>query len=899
MIRKLFFLFLCLFLFTGFHVTIAQKKQERHIRRLETEADQLYQSKLWSEALDLYLHLDSLNSDNPEYQFRLGVIYYHSIDKSKSLEYFVDAVSNGKVDPNLDYYLARAYHFNLSFDSAVHYYKRALQVSDTTATISNQQRFEIEKHIQDCQLAARFIEDPLLTPIKNVGEPINSSFPEYVPLVSKDEGMMIFTSRRPNTTGRNVDMQGLFMEDIYISYKDDRDSWSEPVNDLKFNTPDHDACVGLSADGKTLILYRSDNGGDLFISSFDGKEWLESIPLYELNTPHWESSACFSADNQFIYFTSDKPGGYGGSDIYRATLNEDGEYDRIINLGPEINTRYDEDAPQIHSDGKTLFFSSKGHQGLGGYDIYSTIYDEVKGEWEKPRNIGYPINTPDDDIYFTLLANGTKGYFSSYRNDSRGEKDIYSISRPDSASTKFLMKFRLFDPYLAEKIDATITMTNTKTEESRILDESDMVNGKFVTPMEFRTDYILDIEAAGYRFKQKRINLDYRADIFEYVMNIIPKKEEVITLVDSLAYVTAMRKEETGRADRDYMVLTGQSNNSHSANDFSSSDGKNSNEDKYDSKQTAGSSASSVTGTATPEIWHTRNEIIASIKDSNPDFQIRETLKNEPGVVFLTRVDTRKKVVIPVINFNFDQFNINNEQKEALQDLVGFLNMEDNLVILIFGHTDSKGNKNYNLRLSNLRARKIKDLLVEYGAPEEIIHTRGLGDSMPVMDNNSAEGRLMNRRATLMFADLNDPKYLTSPFKEVLEPFDLEAIPREKYKSPFIIWEKLPMSIHFPKNKADKITDYSMNKLHYLADYLKKTPYTLVMCGFEDQDEKMIPGDLGWKRARLAFDYLKSEGIHEDRLIMIESSLFGDFYDVTHYNEGVLRRRVQFFLVKN
>jgi len=536
--------FLVLFLTLLFSTTLnAQKKKERQVHRLETDASQLYDSQFYGEALDAYLLLDSLSPDNPEYQFRLGMIYYHSIDKAKSLNYFLSAIRNGKTDPNLDFYLARAYHFNLDFDSAVHYYQIALNAPDSFNKFDKKERLEIEKYIQDCQLAQQYINEPVITPIVNIGAPINSPYPEYVPLVNASEDMIIFTSRRPNTTGKSVDNSGMYMEDVYISRKNRDGTWSEPDNKLKFNTPGHDACVGLSPDGSKIILYKSDNGGDLYISEINNGEWSTPKPMSDINTSHWESSASFTVDEKYIYFTSDKPGGYGGSDIYRATLMENGKYGNIENLGDVINTPFDEDAPQIHTDGKTLFFSSRGHTGLGGYDIYSSVYLEEIQSWTEPRNIGYPINTPDDDIYFTLLSNGTKGFFASYRSDSYGEKDIYMITRPGSVATKFIMKFNLYDSMINEPIEAKIKITNIQTGESIQLEPSELSNGRYHTPLDFETNYKLGIDASGYRFKEKNLLIPYRADIFEYVMNINPNKDEIISLVDSTAFLDAVQKQ--------------------------------------------------------------------------------------------------------------------------------------------------------------------------------------------------------------------------------------------------------------------------------------------------------------------------------------------------------------------
>ncbi len=692
--------------------SFSQRKLEKKIKRIETEASQLYDSRLWGEALDLYLLLDSLRPDNEEYQFRLGVIYYNSIDKAKSLKYFLDAIENGKQDPNLDFYLARAYHFNLDFNKAIQFYEKALSAPETMSRLSKSQRLEINKHIEDCKLAARYTREPLLTPIINIGEPINSSFPEYVPLLTADESMMIFTARRPNTTGKNLDQQGMFMEDVYISYRDAKGEWTEPDNDLKFNTKEHDACVGISPDGKKLILYRSENGGDLYISDFDGKKWTEPIALTAVNTSNWESSACLSADGQYLYFTSDKPGGLGGSDIYQARINENGEYTDIENLGPEINTAFDEDAPQIHSDGKTLFFSSKGHSGLGGYDIYSSMYDEEKASWEQPRNIGYPINTPDDDIYFSLLSNGAKGFFTSYRNDSYGEKDIYMITRPGSVPTKFLLKLKLIDPFSGNSIDAKVNITKTETGEIIELKENEMLQGKYVIPLDFESEYIFGIEASGYKFKEKKINIDYRADIFEYVMNIVPNREEIITLVDSVEYLDAIKKAQlTSQIYTDDQLASEQKSTDQGKNLdnlTSSPDDRNiqdSNIRTVTENQTYRSYKNVDLNNKINESRLYRNRLINSIKLSEDENWIKRIMNNESHVIFLTRLDTRNKVVIPIVNFRFDEYTVSDEYQNYLKGIADFLVDNSSTNVLIAGHTDWIGTIEYNKELSIKRAK--------------------------------------------------------------------------------------------------------------------------------------------------------------------------------------------------
>lgn len=922
----LIFLLACLFLsFPSF----GQKRLEKQIRRLEMEAGQLYESKLWGEAMDVYNLLDSLSPGNPEYQFRLGVIYYHSIDKAKCLPYFQEAVKNGKSDPNINFYLGRAYHFNLDFNRAIEYYEKALKEDEVKSTMNQEQKLEIRKHIEDCKLAAQFIQEPLLTPIENVGEPINSPYPEYVPLLTADENTMIFTARRPNTTGKGVDQQGIYMEDVYISHRKPNGEWTEPDNNLKFNTKDHDACVGLSPDGKKLILYRSDNGGDLYLSDFDGAKWSEPVPLDGINTVHWESSACFSSDGRYFYFTSDKPGGYGGADIYRAEIESDGKFGNVENLGPVINTSYDEDAPQIHSDGKTLFFSSKGHKGLGGFDIYSSVYHEETGTWETPRNIGYPINTPDDDIYFSLLSNGAKGFFASYRNDSYGEKDIYRISRPGSVPTKFLMKIKLIDPFTGESIDANITIKNTRNGNVQELDREDILQGKYVVPLDFETEYLVGIDASGYRFKEKSIYLDYRADIFEYIMNIVPNREEIITLVDSLDYVNAVKKvrmegiinpEDQDQPDSQSAVTTESavvSDTGDSAGLLPISGGqvdqKTPDQAEISATQRGYEGFNSTPGNQDQSVIRSRvmnvemklsedselrQTLLNSVRLTEDDSWIKQIMNNESHVIYLTRLDTRNKVVIPVVNFKFDDYSLNEDYAKYLQEMAGILKDNSSTSILIAGHTDWIGTNDYNLTLSVNRARSVRDQLIRSGIPSERLSIHGFGEELPLLSNETAFGRKVNRRATMMMVDIKDPKYEDTLYSDLLQLFGIELVPQTGYSSPLVVWEKLPLSIHFTEDNDDYLTDYSRKKLRELAIYLKKTPYTLIMAGFEDAKEQREEGDLGKQRSWLAYKYLRSLGIPDARMVLIDRKDLANFFDVSNLPEALLQRKVQFFLVK-
>jgi outer membrane protein OmpA-like peptidoglycan-associated protein len=256
---------------------------------------------------------------------------------------------------------------------------------------------------------------------------------------------MIFTSRREGGIGiGNVDKDLEFFEDIYISeFKDGE--WQPAQNiGTNINTEYHDASIGLSGDGKTLFLYKDENGGDIYVSNQhkDGT-WSKPEALsHNINSSYNENSVSISPDGQTLFFTSDRPGGKGGIDIYMSKLDKKGNWGKPTNMGAPINTSSDEDGPFIDYDGKTLYFSSRGLEGMGGYDIFVTEYDSAAKKWSEPVNIGYPINTPDEDIYFVKSGDQRFGYYASVKDGGAGEKDIYKVAIPDNLQNYDKLKIR-------------------------------------------------------------------------------------------------------------------------------------------------------------------------------------------------------------------------------------------------------------------------------------------------------------------------------------------------------------------------------------------------------------------------------------------------------------------------
>ncbi|MDQ3046140.1 MAG: OmpA family protein [Bacteroidota bacterium] len=386
-------------------------------------------SVFYRQALEPYLAANKFNPNNAMLNYKIGKSYLYSNYKLKSIPFLEKAVSlNPNVDPQLRFVLGKAYHLDMQWDKAIEEFK-IFQKSLLNVEEFKDLMEEVNKHIEECLTGKELVKKPIRVFVDNVGPEINSQYPDYGPVISADESVMLFTSRRPTTTGGGID-PGINepFEDIYIATKQNG-KWSVALNMGKpVNTDDHDANSGLSADGQKFLIYIGKNNGDLYEAELKGDSWSKPERMNKnINTDFHESSACYTPDGKSVYFVTDKPdGGLGDRDIYISNRDEKGKWGKAINLGPTINTQWGEEGVFIHPDGKTMYFSSQGHKTMGGYDIFKTVFEN--GQWSKPENLGYPVNTPDDDVFFVTSASGKHGYYASFNANGYGEKDIYMIT---------------------------------------------------------------------------------------------------------------------------------------------------------------------------------------------------------------------------------------------------------------------------------------------------------------------------------------------------------------------------------------------------------------------------------------------------------------------------------------
>lgn len=422
---------LLFFMFEGLYSQ--DKAQSKIISRDYSDAIYLAQNKDFEEAIKLLKKVYKKNPQSPEVNYYLGYCYLNNQQSDSAIIYLEEGLSklpdadkNSEVGVDMQYSLSKAYHFQNRPDEAIREYEKLLAILPADDAM----RQDVTRDIETCENLKEFLKKPVSLKTQNAGKIVNSKYDDNSPLISVDGNTLFFTTRRTSSYSQ-IMPDGQYSEKIFYSVRNSTtNEWSKPaiINKL-FDKEGHESCVSLSADGQELYLFRNEiDGKNLYVCYFDGTAWGEPVKLPKpINTEFNETHITLSPDKTVAYFTSDRPGGLGGLDIYEIRKLPNGEWAMARNMGPTINTPYDEETPMLHPDGKTLYFASEGHNSMGGFDNFITRQN-ADSTWRDPVNLGYPINTADDDFFFVPTVSYNQAWYASSRfKDSYGRSDLYAI----------------------------------------------------------------------------------------------------------------------------------------------------------------------------------------------------------------------------------------------------------------------------------------------------------------------------------------------------------------------------------------------------------------------------------------------------------------------------------------
>lgn len=469
------------------------------LKELE-RGDAFFSMGYWKyvDALPHYLNAYEINPNNAELNYKIGKSYLMTYDKFEAQAYLESAYAlDQNVSSDVQFLLAQAYHYNYEFEKAIVFYNSFLNSLDRRS--AKLYREDVELRIAQARNGIELMASPKPITVEALGTEVNSVYPDYCPVLLPDGSGIMFTSRRSNTTGGSTDERDYkYNEDIYAA-NGQGSSLSPAFNTgILYNSETHDATVGISSDGNTLLIYRGDNGGDLYYMHQEAGQWGALTRMDKnINTEGKESSACLTQDGSRLYFTSDRSGGYGGMDIWYSDIQQDGTWGVARNLGPVINSPQDEESVNLSADGLTLYFSSKGHSSMGGYDVFSSLYED--NEWTRPANLGYPLNTPDDDVFFTVSNDESYGYFSSERIDGEGSQDIYLARLRPEPNRILMLRGMVVDNVYHETIDlASVSIVDEEGVEVAYYENLGLGTSMFSLNLDPSKSYYIHAVAPGF-----------------------------------------------------------------------------------------------------------------------------------------------------------------------------------------------------------------------------------------------------------------------------------------------------------------------------------------------------------------------------------------------------------------
>lgn len=541
---KVLFLVLAVFLscFSGFG---------QSVERIARNANAFFEDNQFEDALPLYLQIKDQEIPShiltkEDLNFRIGICYVNDeTRKYEAIPYFENYTKLTRKDSSYEahYLLGQMYQDKYRFDEAIEQYRIFKSFVDKDSVSDRQTIYLVNEilktRVENCNYGKLVYSSPRNIIIENLGQPINSRYSEYAPVITPDETKLVFTRRSPEGKSKKVSPDGDYYEDVFISdilegsvmQKQEADSvragfisylnqfrFSDPVPVENINTTSYDGAVQFSYTSDKLFVYRKNN---VWISSFENGNWQKPVLIDDLanvlNPGMFEPSVSIAMDGSAIYFSSNRPGGFGGLDIY-VSRKIDGKWSSPVNLGSAVNTAADEDSPYIDPDNKTLYFSSKGHSSMGGYDVYKTRLEN--GAFMEIENMGYPVNSPGDDIFFMMTPRYNRGYYASNKSGGLGKMDIYRLTFADERRTFAEIKGLVLKGDKLVPARSVIKLSEAGAQNPAISVTSDSITGNYLLLAGHNKKYIMDVSTEGFVPYKKEIQVPAREDFFQYYQEI-------------------------------------------------------------------------------------------------------------------------------------------------------------------------------------------------------------------------------------------------------------------------------------------------------------------------------------------------------------------------------------------
>ncbi len=729
MTAKKSFVLICFTFFSGI-CSYSQSDKD-----LVAVAQETYKYGDKTDALEQFKKAADLNPQNVKALFMTGKVALETINKRIAFKYLHQVYAlDSTYDEELLYFLGKASHINERFDLATDYYLKYKNLITKNGKRRSDPYLvnELDNKIAQCAYAKQMMQKPISVEIISLGSAINSVYPDYAPVVSSDEKMLIFTSRRKGGTSNDKDFNNEYFEDIYVSFNVDG-VWSKAENlGPPVNTKKHEGALHLSADGQELVIYKPLKMGDFFATKHLGNnKWSTPEPVFKkLNSDVSETSIAIPASGEFVIFSSNRGGGIGDFDLYMSRKGPGGEWSMPKNLGPIINTEFDEDAPHISADGRTLYFSSRGHLGLGGYDVFKSTYDPVTDTWTEPENLGYPVNTVDDDVYYIPVGDGSKAYYTSVRDNGTGDKDIFLVSyiKEDAPTTPTeLIAQNTTTPETSKPESSTDTeikeneITTPSTLKAGQTEKRNNTNDEINIPSTLEASSTDKWSASKDEVNQKTtLNNTAKENSSQEGATSETKKFRVKVLGIEAEGINApvVKLQNTSTGTVLNLVSTG---------------------DGYHEVEVKGKQNTPYRLSVEQEGYVFASKNVDLSQSSGKDI-IEETFRLNP-------VEKGLVTVMRNIYFDFSKTELKDESYPELVKLERMLQDNSKIIIQINGHTDNIGSKKFNLSLSKKRAVTVATHLINKGIDPSRVVSKGFGYEKPLVSNDDEEeGRALNRR---------------------------------------------------------------------------------------------------------------------------------------------------------